>query len=93
MHQSIKYDWFLKVHFFRSEEQAISRMKRLHVIFSIFLTTYVMGLYLYGCPKLKNSDSLSYTLDYRIDKHVLLNTIACFIITFAVHFPIVWFFR
>lgn len=78
---------------FSREEQTITRMKRLHIILSIFVTTYVMGIYLYGCPRLEASDSVSYTADYGIDTYVVLSTLGCFTITFAIHFPIVWFFR
>ncbi|KAJ8920176.1 hypothetical protein NQ315_011837 [Exocentrus adspersus] len=76
----------------RSEDQAIPRMKRLHVMYSIFLTTYLLGLLFYGCPRLENSDSLSYTLDYQIDRYVVLYTFGSLLVTFAMHFPVVWFF-
>ncbi|KAJ8920177.1 hypothetical protein NQ315_011838 [Exocentrus adspersus] len=77
----------------RYQDQAVSKMKRLHVIYSIFLTTYVTGLYFYGCPKLEDADSLAYTLSYGVDVYVVFITIGCFVLTYSIHFPIVWFFR
>nr|XP_023030426.1 uncharacterized protein LOC111518254 isoform X2 [Leptinotarsa decemlineata] len=78
---------------FHDDEVTISRTKRLTIMLSIFMTTYTIILFLYGCPKLQNSDSVGQYSEYGFHMHLLWTTLGGFAITFLIHMPIVYFFR
>ncbi|XP_074031697.1 location of vulva defective 1 isoform X14 [Leptinotarsa decemlineata] len=78
---------------FHDDEATISRTKRLTIMMSIFMTTYTIILFLYGCPKLQNSDSVGQYSEYGFHMHLLWTTLGGFAITFLIHMPIVSFFR
>ncbi|KAG5869001.1 Polycystic kidney disease protein 1-like 2, partial [Gonioctena quinquepunctata] len=78
---------------FEEEEVNFSRFKRLTIMLSIFMTMYTIILFFYGCPELKNSDSLGLYVEYGFHLRLIWATIGGLTITFFLHLPIVHFFR
>ncbi|KAG5879811.1 hypothetical protein JTB14_035891 [Gonioctena quinquepunctata] len=78
---------------FGQEEVTFSKFKRLTIMLSIFMTTYTFHLFLYGSPKLENSDSLGSYLEYGFHAQLIWATSFGLVGTFLLHVPIVHYFR
>ncbi|KAG5882305.1 hypothetical protein JTB14_025293 [Gonioctena quinquepunctata] len=78
---------------FRHEEASFSKSKRLTIMLSISMTTYVVLIFIYGLPELENSDNLGEYVVYGLHTKLIWATICSLVLTFFSHLPIVHFFR
>ncbi|KAG5883722.1 hypothetical protein JTB14_024223 [Gonioctena quinquepunctata] len=78
---------------FRQEGVTFSRLKRLTIMLSIFMTTYTSILFLYGFPELRYSDRLDFFMDYSFHLQLIWATIGGLAITIFLHLPIAHFSR
>uniref|UniRef100_A0A6P7FCZ9 Polycystic kidney disease protein 1-like 3 n=1 Tax=Diabrotica virgifera virgifera TaxID=50390 RepID=A0A6P7FCZ9_DIAVI len=74
------------------KEDTLSRVKRLTILLSIFLTTFMMVLLFYLVPSFKPKDSLDY-YEYKLYPEVFGYAALGSIISFLIHCPLVILFR
>ncbi|CAH1260732.1 unnamed protein product [Diabrotica balteata] len=74
------------------QEDMLSRIKRLTILLSIFLTTFMVVLFFYVVPVFQPKDSLDY-YEYKLYPQVFAITALGSVISFVIHCPVVILFR
>ncbi|XP_057657407.1 polycystic kidney disease protein 1-like 2, partial [Diorhabda carinulata] len=75
------------------KETSLSNIERLTIMLSIFITIYNIVLMFYGLPAFKQNDGLDYFCEYQFDAKIIWATVAASILTFLIHYPLVYLLR